>query len=121
MMVEWERRCRQRLDGQTGGRQVRGDAKSDWVELSRGAKVEIRVREELGRNLHTNKKLELEDLLAAGTGGRLPFAVPEGAIYVPIPYKDLIDRRYFGWILRSSEEQILESDIVLRYLLEMSK
>jgi hypothetical protein len=120
MMVEWERRCRARLEGQTGGRQVRGDAKSDWVELSKDANVEVRVREELGRDVRTNKKLELEDLLAAGTGGRLPFAVPESAIYVPIPYKDLLDRRFFGWILRSSEEQILESDIALRYLLERS-
>lgn len=118
MMVEWEKRCRARLEGQTGGRQVRGDAKSDWSELAQGAKVEIRQREELGRDSRINKKLELEDLLAAGTGGRLPFAVPESAIYVPIPYKDLLDRRFFGWILRSSEEQILESDIALRYLLE---
>jgi hypothetical protein len=118
MMVMWEAKCRDRLENQLAGRQIRGDAKSDWFELQGIAgPCEKRVREELGRDVRTGKKLELEDLLAAGTGGRLPFRIPEETVYIPIPYTDLLDRRMFGWILRSSEEQILQSDIAIRYLL----
>jgi hypothetical protein len=118
VFVEWEKRCRERLTYQLGGRQVRGDTKSDWVDLTQGYKVVVRYKEELGRDPRTNKNLELEDLLAAGTEGRLPFAVPESAVYIPFPYNDMLNRRYFGWILRSSEEQIMNSDLVIRYLLE---
>ena len=122
VFVEMEKRCRERLEGQLGGRQVRGDAKSDWVEVTRGRKdIELRVKEELGRDPYTQKKLELEDLLAAGTEGNLPFTIPKEAVYVAIPYRDLLDRRVWGWILRMSEEQILESDIVIKYLLNSSK
>jgi hypothetical protein len=120
VFVEWEKRCRERLTYQLGGRQVRGDAKSDWVDLTNGYKVDIRYKEELGRDPRTNKTLDLEDLLAAGTEGRIPFAVPESAVYVPFPYEDMLNRRHFGWILRSSEDQIMSSDIVLRFLLEQS-
>lgn len=120
--VQWEQRIRDRLENQLGGRQVRGDAKSDWVDLcaapcSKG-RCEVRVHAELGRDPRTNKVLELEDLLAAGTEGRLPFEIPTCAVYVVIPYNDLLNRRFYGWILRSSEEQIMQSDIVLRHILD---
>lgn len=118
MMLLWESKCRDRLENQLAGRQIRGDAKSDWFELvDLMGPCEHKIREELGRDVKTGKKIELEDLLAAGTGGRLPFRIPNETIYVPIPYNDLLDRRMFGWILRSSEEQILSSDIAIRYLL----
>lgn len=121
VFVEWERRCRERLDFQTGGRQSRGDAKSDWIDLADGTEgTDAMPIAELGRDPKTGKKLDLEHLLAAGTGGRLPFAVPECTVYVPIPYADLLDRRHFGWILRNSEEQIMGSDIAIRYLFEKS-
>jgi hypothetical protein len=119
MFVEWERRIRDRLENQLGGRQVRGDAKSDWVDLSARYDVEVDVLAELGRDDH-NKTLDLEKIFASGTEGRLPFVVRENAIYLPIPYDDLLNRRHFGWILRSSEEQILESDLAVRYILEKS-
>ena len=121
IFVEWEERCRNRLDFQNGGRQVRGDAKSDWVDLTASAEdVELRVKEELGRDPRTNKSLDLEQIFASGTQGRLPFAVCQAAVFMPVPYDDLLNRRAFGWILRSSEEQIMESDIVIRYILESS-
>ena len=117
LFVKWEEKCRNRLNNQLGGRQVRGDAKSDWVDLTEGTDVEVRVVEELGRDKH-NKSLDLEKIFAAGTEGRLPFSIPENAVYLPIPYNDLLNRRNFGWILRSSEEQIMESDIAIRYILD---
>jgi hypothetical protein len=116
--VEWEGRCRERLNYQIGGRQFRGDAKSDWIDLcQKYGSCEIRVKEELGRDPKTNKKIELEDLLASGTEGRIPFTIPEQAVYLVVPYEDLLDRRHFGWILRSSEEQIKSSDLVLSHIL----
>jgi hypothetical protein len=122
VFVEMEKRCKSRLETQLGGRQVRGDNKSDWIEITKGRHdIEIRVKEELGRDPYTNKKLELEDLFAAGTEGRLPFEIPDTAVYIPIPYKDLLDRRQWGWVLRLSEEQVLESDIVIKYILYESK
>jgi hypothetical protein len=122
MFIEWEKRCRNRLEVQLGGRQIRGDAKGDWVELclSHGGGCEVRPFCELGRNPKTNKKLELEDLFAAGTQGRLPFEIPSEAVYLVVPYEDLLNRRQFGWILRSSEDQIMSSDLALRYILELA-
>jgi hypothetical protein len=119
LFVEWEQNCRWRLDNQLGGGQVRKDSASDWVSLAGKYRedVVVCVKEELGRDPRTNKKLQLEDLFAAGTGGRLPFEIPATAIYVVVPYKDLLDRRLYGWVLRSSEEQILESDLVLAHIL----
>jgi hypothetical protein len=127
--TEWADRCRHRLETQFGGRQFRGDAKSDWIELIEKHKLgcsccggaEIRYRAELGRDPRTNKKLDLEDLLAAGTEGRLPFTIPSTTIYVPIPYQDLLDRRHFGWILRMSETQLLQSDLVVSHILINAK
>jgi hypothetical protein len=122
LFVEWERRCRERLEGQLGGRQVRGDAKSDWVELTQSSvgkgRCEVRTRAELSRDPKTNKVLELEDLFAAGTEGRLPFRIPDCAVYLVVPFQDLMDRRHFGWVLRLSEGQIMESDLAIRYILD---
>jgi hypothetical protein len=118
IFVEWETRIRNRMEFQNGGRQVRGDAKSDWVDLA--SEVEVRVKEELGRDPRTNKSLDLEQIFAAGTQGRLPFSIPPTAVYMPVPYGDLLDRRAFGWILKSSEDQIMESDLAIRYVLEAS-
>ena len=47
----------------------------------------------------------------------MPFSVPAGVIYVPMPWPELRDRRAFGWFLRLSETQIMESDLVIRDLL----
>lgn len=123
--TEWSARCKERLNGQLGGRQFRGDAKSDWVELIEKHKLgcpccggaEIRYNAELGRDPRTNKKLDLEEILAAGTEGRLPFTIPREALYLPVPYNDLLDRRHFGWVLRMSEKQLMESDLVISHIL----
>jgi len=118
LFVEWEARVRDRLDNQIGGRQIRGDAKSDWTELSPRFKTTLLATEELGRDPRTSKTLDLELIFASGTAGRLPFTIPPNAIYMPIPYNDLLNRRHFGWILRSSEEQIMESDLVIRHIVD---
>jgi hypothetical protein len=121
MMVAWEQRLKTRLEGQLGGRQVRGDSKSDWAELSGqpGIKTAILSQYELGRNPYSSKKIELEDIFAAGTEGRLPFEIPKEAAYIPIPYAELLDRRAWGWVLRMSEEQIMTSDLVITHILQL--
>jgi hypothetical protein len=117
MMVEWEERLYDRLEGQLGGREARGDSKSDWLELSRDHVVRLAIDKELSRNPDTGKKLELEDLFAAGTEGRIPFSIPPETSYIVIPYTDLRDRRAWGWILRESEDQLLESDLAIVHVM----
>ena len=110
--VEWEAMCRERLESQLGGLQIRGDAKSDWMQLCKGE--EVRRSDELSRDSKTQKKLQLEDLFAT-QGGALN--VPCDAKYIVIPYDDLVTRSMFAWILRSSEEQILASDMAISKVL----
>jgi hypothetical protein len=66
------------------------------------------------------KRIELEDLLATGTDGNLPFDICGYTIYIPFPWHELRDREMFGWFLRMSEDQIMNSDISVKYLLEKS-
>ena len=110
--VEWEAMCRERLESQLGGLQIRGDAKSDWFDLCKN--TEIRRADELSRDSKTQKKLQLEDLFAT-QGGAL--VVPCDVKYIVIPYDDLVTRSMFAWLLRSSEEQILNSDMAISKVL----
>ena len=112
--VEWEARIRDRLDTQLGGLQIRGDAKSDWLEICGGKDVEVRYYDELSRDVKTQKKLQLEDLFAT-QGGVL--RVPDEAKYIVVPYDDLVTRSMFSWILRNSEEQIMESEMAISKVL----
>jgi len=117
LMVKWEQIIKNRLNTQLGGLQVRGDAKSDWMNMFSGqSDVIISKDEELGRNPKTQKKLELEDIFATQTGTPR-FEVPCNAVYLVVPFKDLMDRRHFGWVLKSSEEEILESELVISGLM----
>ena len=118
-LVAWEARCRERLNTKVGGLQARGDAKSDWYDLCHGKDdVEIRPHDELSRNSKTQKKLQLEDIFATWMHGDLPFEIPECSKYIVVPYSDMTMRTAFGWILASSEEQILESDLVVSSILK---
>jgi hypothetical protein len=70
---------------------------------------------ELSRK-ENGKRIQLEDLLAS-VDGRLPFNVISYQVYVPFMWKELRDREMFGWFLRMSEMQIMESDLAIKYLL----
>ena len=118
LFVEWTEIAKARLDAEGGGQQIRRDANWDWVALSSkypGVKVDFAA--ECGRK-KGGKRLELEDLLATGLDGQLPFGVPPQSVYVPIMWPELRDREIFGWFLRMSEDQIMASDISIRYLIE---
>jgi hypothetical protein len=119
MFIEWEQIAFSRLETQKGGLQIRRDANWDWVGLSSKYQgVEIDVHGECARK-KGGRRIELEDLLATGHDGKLPFDVPNYSIYVPIMWPELRDREMFGWFLRMSEDQIMKSDTSVRYLLEM--
>jgi hypothetical protein len=111
IFVEWSSRAYTRLDSTNGGRQVRGDEKSDYVELAFGNSVTVPAAE-LSRKGTSKKPIQLEDLLAAGEQDELHFSIPPETIYVPFPWPELKERRMFGWFLRMSEDQILGSDLV---------
>ena len=115
IFVEWSRRSYERLDSRNGGRQIRMDERSDFVELALG-KVEIVPGAELSRKGPNGKRIQLEDLLAAGEQDNLHFKVPSDTIYVPFPWPELRERRMFGWFLRMSEDQILGSDLAVSTL-----
>jgi hypothetical protein len=122
MFIEWEKRIRERLETQTGGFQIRGDSASDWKELvghacAVGQTLEARPLEELARSKRTNKKLELEDIFASGTEGRLPFEITQEAKYLVVPYNDLLERSSWAWVLRMSEKQIMSSDLAISHIL----
>lgn len=119
--VDWEQKVRTRLEKRAGGSEFRRDEMADASDaIGLGAKigdpVEVRSMAELTRKGAAGRRIQIEDLLAAGQEGSLPFAITSEAVYVPIPWPELQERRAFGWFLRLSEEQILDSDLAVSWL-----
>ncbi len=122
LFVEWAQICYQRVAEKRGGDQIRGDAKWDWVRLSdtySGYGIVVDPQAELMRK-KGGKRLQLEDLLATGTDGKIPFDICHYNNYIPFPWTEIRDREIFGWFLRMSEEQIMGSDIAIKYLIQHS-
>ena len=118
LFVEWEQICHARLDAKGGGQQIRRDANWDWIALSsKYGDIQVDFAAE-GNRKKGGKRIECEDLLASGHGGKLPFGIPHYTVYVPLPWPELRDREMFGWFLRMSEDQILGSDLSVKYLYE---
>lgn len=122
LFVEWAAVTYTRVAQKRGGDQIRGDAKWDFVRFSTEyvqTGIEVDPNAECMRK-RNGKRIQLEDLLASGTDGRLPFEVGAHQVYVPFPWTELRDREMFGWFLRMSESQIMESDLAVKYLLEQA-
>jgi hypothetical protein len=115
LWVSWEKKVRARLERRSGGSEFRHDEKADLADALKSGNVEVRPMAELGRTA-AGKRIQLEDILAAGQDGVLPFAVGS-AVYLPVPWPELLERRAFGWFLRLSEEQILSSDLAISSIL----
>lgn len=113
--IEWEQISRSRLDKQAGGLQARGDYKWDWVALSSKYGCHVDGGAE-GARKEDGRRVQLEDLLASGLGGQLSWKVGEQVKYIPVMWPELRDREMFGWFLRMSVDQIMESDLSVRYL-----
>jgi hypothetical protein len=119
MFVEWAAVCKDRIQMKRGGQQIRHDENWDFVRFSsKYGGIMIDPHSELLRKAD-GKRLQLEDLLASGIDGVIPFTVYPHSVYVPYSYRELQDRRMFGWFLRMSEEQIMESDLSVSALLRM--
>jgi hypothetical protein len=121
LWVAWEAVSRKRLNTSGGGDTARGADKWEYLALaSRFPNIEVRPLAEVGRKGAAGRRIQIEDFLAAGQEGSLPFKIGDMAVYVPLPWPELRDRRVFGWFLRMSEEQIAESDLVIRNLYKMA-
>jgi hypothetical protein len=121
MFKEWAAVCYSRVAQKRGGDQIRGDVKWDFVRFSKeyvqtGIMVDPAAE---GMRKKDGKRIQLEDLLASGTEGNLPFDIHPQTVYIPFPWTELRDREMFGWFLRMSESQIMKSDLSVKYLLEM--
>ena len=118
VFVDLEAKVRRRLEWRSGGAEFRQDDVADVIDAINSFKSDVVVVRlpEISRKGGNRRHIELEDLLAAGTDGVLPFDIAAKGVYVPIPYPEILERENFGWFLRMSEEQILESDLVISYL-----
>jgi hypothetical protein len=118
VFIDWEAKVRQRLEWRSGGAEFRHDELADAVDAINKFQADVTVVRlpEISRKGGNRRRIELEDLLAAGTDGILPFDVPAKGVYIPIPYPEILEREIFGWFLRMSEDQILESDLVISHL-----
>jgi hypothetical protein len=114
--TEWQSILYARIERQHTGKEIRNDKNWDILFVGTGKEnVIVLPNAELARKKN-GRKIELEDLLAAGTNGILPFDIHPESIYVPFPWPELLERRIFGWFLRMSEEQIMQSDLAVKYL-----
>jgi hypothetical protein len=118
LWMKWETKARHRLETYAGGSQFRHDEKSDTVDaiLENKDEVEIFPMAELTRKGAAGRRIQLEDLFAGGQDGSIALKIPKETLYIPIPWPELQQRRNFGWFLRMSEEQILDSDLTVSAL-----
>jgi hypothetical protein len=121
LWVAWEAKSRHRLNTSGGGDTARSADKWEFMALKEMfGDLEIRPLAEVGRKGAAGRRIQLEDLLAAGQEGVPLFEIGANAVYVTVPLAELRDRRTFGWFLRMSESQIAESDLVIRDLFQLS-
>ena len=121
MFKEWSAVCYERVAQKRGGDQIRGDAKWDFVRFSNdyvqtGLVVDPAAE---GMRKKNGKRIQLEDLLAS-TDGKLSFDLCSYTTYVPFPWRELTGREMFGWFLRMSEAQIMDSELAVKHLLVTS-
>jgi hypothetical protein len=103
-----------RIEKQEGGRQFRSDIKWDLREVMKTNKdIEYLPECEFFRK-ENGRRIQLEDLL----GTSIVHISPK-ACFIPLPNKELEERRNFEWFLRMSEEQILESDLYISKLFRL--
>lgn len=115
----WEAKSKNRLNTSGGGDTARAAHKWEYLALATmNPDIEVRPLAEVGRKGLAGRRIQIEDLLAGGQEGAMPFEIGSQAVYVPLPWPELKDRRAFGWFLRMSEGQIAESDLVIRDLFQ---
>lgn len=117
----WEAKSKARLSASGGGDTASNADKWEYLALvAMNPEIEVRPMAEVSRKGAAGRRIQVEDLLASGQEGDLPFEIGSLAVYVPLPWPELRDRRAFGWFLKMSEGQIAESDLVIRDLFQMA-
>lgn len=116
--VEWEQSVRERLNFRTGGAEFRRDEIADFEIALKNFPDQIQVLRlpEISRKGPNRRRIELEDLITTTGSTHAVFNIPKDAVYLPIPLAELMQREKFSWFLRMSEDQILESDMVISHL-----
>ena len=116
--MAWELAVRERLNFRTGGSEFRHDERSDFAETLKTFPDQIQIIRlpEISRKGANRRRIELEDLIGATGSAHSTFEIPKDAAFLPIPLAELQQREKFGWFLRMSEDQILESDMVISHL-----
>jgi hypothetical protein len=103
LMVLLEEESYKRLERFEGGKQFRKDIKWDMFGLIHDYPDGITYLPEYEFARKPNgRRIQLEDLLSTNV-----IPLTENAVYVPLDYDELQNRRNFGWFLRMNEEQIL--------------
>lgn len=121
LWAAWEGKSRQRIGSSGGGDTARNEHKWEFLAVSAlYPDIEVRPTVEVSRKGAAGRRIQVEDLLAAGQDGDWPFEIYPTSQYVPLPWPELRDRRAFGWFLRMSEDQINESDLVIRDLFRLA-
>ncbi len=117
LFIQWEAQVKRRLESGQTGKEFRNDWVSDALDFADQYRKDVVYRPlaELRRKPN-GKLIELDDLMMAGQEGDLPFVINKESVYVPIPLAELLSRREYGWFIRMSEDQILESDLVVSSL-----
>ena len=105
-----ENLARQRIEKQEGGKQFRKDIKWDIRQAMSMFDCEYIPSLEFARK-SSGRRIQLEDLLSKEF-----IPVNPNACYIPLDWEELQNRRNFGWFLRLSEEQILESNLYISSL-----
>ena len=120
LWAAWEAKSRNRMESSGGGDMARSADKWEFLALANlYPNIEVRPMAELGRKGAAGRRIQIEDLLASGQEGDLPFEITSLAVYVALPWPELRDRTAFGWFLKMSENQIADSDLVIRDLYRM--
>jgi hypothetical protein len=116
--VEWEKTVAERINFRTGGSEFRHDERRDFAETLRKFPGDIQVLRlpEISRKDAPRKRIQLEDLLETSGGIDAAFDIPDKGLYLPISLAELLQRESFGWFLKMSEDQILDSDLVISHL-----
>jgi len=109
LFVHWASMAYNRIELNQGGKQFSNYDIEDLVEEF-SQDIQYIEDAELSRK-SSGKRIEIEDLLSSGG-----YIDSDGYVYVPIDRKELELRSAYGWFLRMSETQILQSDLVISEL-----
>ena len=107
VFIELEELALNRIERREGGKQFRKDIKWDLMGVMEKHETEYNPEAEFARKSN-GRRIQLEDLLGSNN-----IPICPSAIYVPLDWEELQKRRNFGWFLRMSETQILESELLL--------